>query len=231
MEEVMKKILIIEDEEELAEGLKDNLEFEGFECVISNNGREGEWKVRTENPDCVILDIMLPEKSGFEVCKSLRNSKITTPIIMLTAKGEEIDKILGLELGADDYITKPFSLRELLARIKAVLRRKDEFSSSNNEKIKIGKIELIFDKYLAWENNQEIQMTTKEFELIKYLYENQGETISKEELMEKVWGYSSLTQSRTVDNYIAKVRKKIEEDPSKPRHLFTLYGNGYRLNL
>jgi len=224
----MAHILIVEDEKDMREGLKDNLEFEGYSIDQASDGREGLEKIKNNKYDLIILDVMLPYMSGFDVCKNARNSGVNTPIIMLTAKGEEIDKVLGLEFGADDYVTKPFSLRELLARVKAILRRVAQKSGSENI-IKIGKIEIDFSKYEAYVNKNAVPMTHKEFEIIKYLWNNKNKTVSREELFNEIWGYDEMTTTRTIDNFILKLRQKIEIKPTNPKHILTVHGIGYKL--
>jgi len=224
----MSRILIIEDEKEMAAGLKDNFEFEGHTVDIAEDGEAGLQKVLDENYHLVILDVMLPKKSGFDVCKELRSRGNTTPIIMLTARGEEVDKILGLEFGADDYITKPFSVRELLARVKAVLRRYPGEEVLQEKTQKMGKIEVDFKHYTAFDNDGPVDLTHKEFEILKYFLEHEGQTISRDALINEVWGYEAYPTSRTVDNHILKLRKKIEPDQTHPRHILTVHGIGYK---
>ena len=175
------------------------------------------------------LDVMLPDISGFDICKKVRESGIKTPIIMLTAKGEEIDKVVGLELGADDYVTKPFSLRELIARVKAQLRRSSETGQTTSSKIKIGHLEIDTKTYDAWQDGKTIPMTHKEVEIIKYLWKHQNETVSRDQLLNEVWGYDEVITSRTVDNFILKLRQKIEDDSANPKHILTVHGTGYKL--
>lgn len=225
----MPKILVIEDEPEMQKGLKDNLKFEGYDVDVAGDGEKGLKKILEGKHDLVLLDAMLPEMSGFDVCKNAREGGIRTPIIMLTAKGEEIDKVLGLELGADDYVTKPFSLRELLARVKAVLRRKEGAASLSENKINIGQIQIDFGTYNASRRGKPIDMTPKEFEILKYLWKNKNQVVSRDALLTNVWGYDESINSRTVDNFILKLRQKIESIPSKPRHIITIHGTGYKL--
>ncbi|MCB0261000.1 MAG: response regulator transcription factor, partial [Calditrichaeota bacterium] len=185
-----------------------------------------------ENPyDLILLDVMMPHLSGFDVCKKAREKGIRTPVIMLTAKGEEIDKVLGLELGADDYITKPFSLRELLARIKAVLRRAGEAGNAPEAsgEVTIGNLTVDFSTYDAYMDERAEPMSHKEFELLKYLWQHQGQTVSRDELLNEVWGYEEFPTTRTVDNFILKLRKRIESDPARPRFILTVHGIGYKL--
>ena len=224
----MARILIVEDEREMAAGLKDNFEFDGHTVYIAEDGEIGLDMALSEKPDLIILDVMLPKKSGYDVCKEIRAQKLTTPIIMLTARGQEIDKILGLELGADDYMTKPFSVRELLARVKAVLRRSEHDDKDIAEKQKIGKITVDFQHYEASDENGKVEFSHKEFEILKYFLANRGKTISRDQLLDDVWGYEAFPTSRTVDNHILKLRKKIETDPARPRHILTVHGIGYK---
>jgi DNA-binding response OmpR family regulator len=223
----MPRILIVEDEEPMRLGLRDNLEFEDYEVDMAADGEEGLAKILNHPYDLILLDVMLPKKSGFDVCKEVRKRNITTPILMLTAKGEEIDKVLGLELGADDYITKPFSLRELIARIKAVLRRSGPPKSANVP-VKIGRLEINFKSYEAHEDDQPIKLSHKEFEILKYFQEHPNETIERDTLLNQIWGYDGITTTRTVDNFILKLRQKIEQDPANPRHILTVHGIGYK---
>ena len=229
----MKKILIVEDELNMVRGLKDNLEFEGYEVDTAMEGSSGLQKIQQNRYDLILLDVMLPEVSGFDICKTVRKEGINTPIILLTAKGEEIDKVLGLELGADDYITKPFSLRELLARIKTILRRapngKEE--SVEPEFIRIGNIKVNFKSYQALEGTNEIKMSYKEFGILHYLYMNAGKIIQRDDLMSDVWGIEYDISTRTVDNFILKLRQKIEVDPNNPKIILTVHGIGYKMIL
>jgi DNA-binding response OmpR family regulator len=221
------RILIIEDEPKMLMGLKDNLEYEGYEVDSADNGEDGLKKILENKFDLILLDVMLPKLSGFDVCKKAREQKITTPIILLTAKGEEIDKVVGLELGADDYVTKPFSLRELLARIKAILRRTEK-PIDESVVIKIGRIEINFASYNAVEDGLSVQMSHKEFELLKYLYVNSNKTVSRDDLLKNVWE-DIYTTSRTIDNFIVKLRQKIETDSNNPKIIITVHGIGYKL--
>ena len=206
----MAKILIIEDEVEMANSLKDNFEFEGHEIEVAFDGEVGIKSVYSFSPDLIILDIMLPNKSGYDVCRELRSNEITTPIIFLSARGQEIDKVLGLELGADDYITKPFGVRELIARVNAVLRRYDAKPKTSKTNYKIGKLLVNFEKLTATDENGKVDLTFKEFEVLEYFVKNEGRIISRTELLDEVWGYDNFPTTRTVDNHIAKLRKKIE---------------------
>lgn len=227
----MSKILIVEDEKSMRMGLTDNLEFEGYHVDSVADGEEGLEKIKSGDYDLVVLDVMLPKISGFDVCKAARKEGVKTPIILLTAKGEEIDKVLGLELGADDYITKPFSLRELLARIKAVLRRTEGGGDkvSDASKILIGKLDVDFSTYNAYINDEDVQMTHKEFEVLKYLWQHKNKNVSRDDLLKNVWGEDVFTTARTIDNFILKLRQKIEADPNKPKIILTVHGIGYKL--
>lgn len=223
----MQKILIVEDEPNMRMGLKDNLEFEGYRVETAVDGEAGLSLIMNNLFDLVILDVMMPKISGFDVCKSVREKGIKTPIILLTAKGEEIDKIVGLELGADDYITKPFSLRELLARIKAILRRV-ESPTVQASVVHIGKLEINFSTYNAYEEGTNIPMSHKEFELLKYLVERKNQTVSRDDILKNVWQQEATT-TRTIDNFVVKLRQKIEVNPNEPKIILTVHGIGYKL--
>jgi DNA-binding response OmpR family regulator len=223
----MSRILIVEDEAQMRQGLKDNLEFEGYKVDVAEDGEQCLIQVEKNEYNLILLDVMLPKLSGFDVCKQLRGKGFDRPIIMLTAKGEEIDKVLGLELGADDYITKPFSLRELLARVKAVLRREDR-GKSPGVNVKVGKIDVNFSKFEAFDGNNAINFSHREFEVLKYLWEHENQIVSREDLMNTVWGIGEMTTTRTVDNFILKLRQTIEDDPSHPKHILTVHGIGYK---
>lgn len=224
----MARILIVEDEVELANGLKDNFEFDGDQVVCAHDGEEGLRLAREGNVDLIVLDVMLPRKSGFDVCRQLRAEGFGQPVIMLTARSEEVDKILGLELGADDYMTKPFSVRELLARVRALLRRCAPRESGEDTTFTIGKLTVDLEHYTASDPDGEVKMTHREFELLRFFRRNATKTIDRDDLLQEVWGYTSLPTTRTVDNFIARLRKKIEEDPANPRHLLTVHGTGYK---
>jgi two-component system alkaline phosphatase synthesis response regulator PhoP len=224
----MKKILIIEDEQDLIKGLKLNLSDEGFEVDWAVNGVEGLRKAIEEAPDLIILDLMLPEMDGLEVCRKLRQKSINIPLIMLTAKGGEIDKVVGLEIGADDYMTKPFSIRELLARIKARLRHSEKEIKPVPEIYSFGNIEIDFARFKIKRKGKEQELTSLEMDILKYFVIHRGEVVTRNDLLDKIWGYDSFPTTRTVDNHILKLRKKIEEDPSHPRYILSVYGGGYR---
>lgn len=224
----MKQILIVEDEPNMRLGLKDNLEFEGYKVSVTNDGSKGLAAIVSNHYDLVLLDVMLPELSGFDVCRIARERGVPTPIILLTAKGEEIDKVLGLELGADDYITKPFGLRELLARIKAVLRRGPNAKKGSTEAL-IGKMTVNFSSYIASVDQQQVKMSHKEFEILKYLWEHRNDTVSRYQLLEDIWGYNEQPTTRTVDNFILKLRQKVEQNPEDPQIILTVHGVGYKM--
>lgn len=225
----MKRILIVEDEPNMRTGLQDNLSFEGYEVELAEDGAVGLEKIVQCSYDLILLDVMLPQLSGYDVCKRIREQGIPTPVIILTAKGEEIDKVLGLELGADDYITKPFSLRELLARIKAILRRSGMESGNNQKEITIGKLNLNFAAFNATQDGQTIKLSHREFEVLQHLWDHRNETVSRYQLLERIWGYQDKPTTRTVDNFILKLRQKIEENPDKPKIILTVHGIGYKL--
>ena len=225
------RILLIEDEPSLIFTLRDTLENEGYIVIVCEDGEEAVGLAQKNKPDIIILDIMLPGKNGYEICQELRAFKFTIPIIILTAKNQELDKVKGLDIGADDYITKPFGVKELLARIQARLRRTGTYSSSNNiDLLQLGatKIDLLESKVIFGDGRRN-ELTARETELIKYLLEAGGEPVSRDELLEKVWRYEYSTNTRTVDVHISKLRAKIESLPDEPRHLITLHGVGYLL--
>lgn len=224
----MVKILIVEDEPQMRLGLKDNFEFEGYDVDFAEDGQQGLNALEENSYNLIILDVMLPKISGFDLLKKIRNQGNETPVIMLTAKGEEIDRVLGLELGADDYVTKPFSLRELLARVKAILRRNKLIGQKETQEYKIGNLNVNFATYEADCDGNPVPMTHKEFEILKYFIDHSEQTISRDDLLRDVWGYEADITSRTVDNFILKLRQKIEINPSHPRYILTVHGVGYK---
>ena len=232
--EVMK-ILIVEDEPDFQLGLKYNLQNEGYEVDTAGNGREGFEKAISDTFNLLILDVQLPEISGFDICRKLRENNIQTPIIMLTGKTDTFDKVLGLELGADDYMTKPFDVRELLARMKAILRREHGTESKPEvpeKSVSLGKLHLDFAAYTAIkENNEEVHLSHKEIDIIRYLWSRKNETVSRRELLENVWGYNETPTTRTVDNFILRIRQKMEDNPNSPKIIHTVHGIGYKLLL
>lgn len=223
-------ILVVEDEPAMLSGLIDNLEFEGYHVDSATEGNSGYKKIVENKYDLVLLDVMLPNISGFDICKNARSKGIKTPIILLTAKGEEIDKVLGLEFGADDYITKPFGLRELLARIKAVLRRTVALENQvTGNAIEIGCMTVNFDNYEAFVGDKDTKLSYKEFEILHYLWNNRNNTVSRDDLLNDVWGNDYQPTSRTIDNFILKLRNKIEHDPNQAKIIITVHGVGYKL--
>ncbi len=223
-----KKILIVEDDPGILLSLKDELESEGYMVFEAQNGEKGLALAKEKNPDLIILDIMLPVLDGYEVCKRLRMKGDTTPIIMLTVKDKEIDKVLGLELGADDYVTKPFSLREVLARVKAILRRTEE-QIQDLGTYSFGWIELDFKKYEAKKKGKRLELTPLEFHMLKLLIQKKGEVLSRDDFLDKIWGEdNTYVTFRTVDSHIANIRKKIEDDLSNPKHIISIRGVGYK---
>ena len=226
----MLPILIVEDEPSMLMGLKDNLEFESYQVDTAEDGEIGLEKICSNQYSLILLDVMLPKISGFDICKKAREKGIETPIILLTAKGEEIDKVLGLEFGADDYITKPFSLRELLARIRAVLRRTVNHSPQVEEsKVQIGRLSMNFISFEGFVDADEVKMSHKEVEILHYLWNNRNQIVSRDDLLDQVWGTDYQPTSRTIDNFILKLRNKIEEDPNHAKIILTVHGVGYRL--
>jgi two-component system, OmpR family, response regulator len=225
------KILIVEDDRNLLDTLKYNLRKEGYSAVAAVDGAEALDVARREKPDLIILDVMLPKLSGLEVCRTLRK-EMTTPILMLTAKTEEVDKIVGLEIGADDYMTKPFSMRELLARLGAMLRRADMSKlqlARERKTLKIGGLEIDTGRHQASHRGSRLELTPKEYDLLVFLATNKGLVFSREQLLEKVWGYDFAGDTRTVDVHIRWLRQKIERDPARPNVLVTVRGAGYKL--
>lgn len=228
----MKRILIIEDDVSILSGLKDVLTFKSYEVLTAEDGEMGYAAAGKEKPDLIILDIMIPKMDGFALCRKLRAEGNATPILMLTAKGEEPDKIRGLDIGADDYVTKPFSLPELLARVRALLRRTPEGApKSLPDSLRIGDVFLNFKKYEATKGDTAMSLSPKEFGILAYLASRKGEAVTRDELLDEVWGYDLYPTTRTVDNHIAQLRSKIENNPAEPRYLLTVHGVGYKLAL
>ncbi len=225
-----KKILIVDDEKNIVDIIKFNLKKEGFETIEAYDGEQAVEMALSQKPDLILLDIMLPKQDGFTVCKKLRQT-LSTPILMLTAKEEEVDKVLGLELGADDYITKPFSPRELIARIKANLRRTvDDNAKSSGNTLRFGPLLIDVDRYEVTRSGEIIELTLREFELVKFLAIQQNQIFSRESLLEKVWGYEYYGDVRTVDVTVRRVREKLENDPANPQYIMTKRGVGYYFN-
>lgn len=223
-----KTILVIEDEPHIVMGLRDALEFEGFAVISAGKGREGVQLARAEGPDAVILDLMLPDVNGYVVCEELRRTNPFVPIIMLTARSQETDKIRGLDAGADDYVTKPFSVNELIARMRAILRRASRPSAAP-EVVEIGDAKVCFATHSLTAHGVEHALSFYEVELLRLLVERMGQPVSREEILQKIWGLEASPTNRTVDNFIVKLRKKLESHPDKPAHILTVYGFGYKL--
>jgi two-component system alkaline phosphatase synthesis response regulator PhoP len=219
------KILVVEDEPKMVAGLRDNFEFEGYEVITAADGVEGLQRALDEAPDLIVLDVMMPRLSGLEVCKQLRAQRGSIPIIMLTARGQEVDKVVGLELGADDYVTKPFSIRELLARVKAVLRRT---TPEHQDQHSFGDVEVDLRRCRVLRSGKALDISSKEFELLKYFVCHSGETLSRDRLLEEVWGYENYPTTRTVDTHLVRLRQKLEPDPEQPQYFLTVHGTGYR---
>jgi DNA-binding response OmpR family regulator len=225
---VKEKILIIEDEADLAKGLTLNLADEGYDVVWTSNGKDGLRRALAESPDLVLLDIRLPEMDGLSICREIRAKGSNVPVLMLTAKGEETDKVVGLEVGADDYMVKPFSLRELLARIKALLRRASREPDAPGTVVRIGESEVDLSAFFVRTRGKRVELSALETDILKYLISHKNQVVTREALLDKVWGYEKFPTTRTVDNHILKLRKKIEEDPARPKHILSVYGAGYR---
>lgn len=223
----MTKILIVEDEPNMVAGLRDNFEFEGYEVMSAADGAEGLARAISDSPDLVLLDVMMPKMSGLEVCKQLKAKRPSMPIIMLTARGQEVDKVVGLELGADDYVTKPFSIRELMARVKAVLRRSRTLPKEE-DRYSFGDTEVDLKKCRVTRAGKEIEISGTEFELLKYFVVHSGEILSRDRLLEDVWGYDRYPTTRTVDAHLVRLRQKLEPNPEQPRFFLTVHGTGYR---
>ena len=223
----MTKILIVEDEPNMVAGLRDNFEYEGYEVITANDGVAGLERALTESPDLLVLDVMMPRLSGLDVCKQLKAKRPSIPIIMLTARGQEVDKVVGLELGADDYVTKPFSIRELLARVKAVLRRA-QTTPKDQERYIFGDVEVNLRSCQVSRKGKPLEFSSKEFELLKFFLSHSGEAISRDRLLEEVWGYDRFPTTRTVDAHIVRLRQKLEPKPDDPQFILTVHGLGYK---
>ena len=223
----MSKVLVIEDDAAILRGLADNLKYEGYEVFTATDGETGYKLQKKHRPDLIILDLMLPRISGLEVCRKLRSEGVQTPILMLTARSEESDRVIGLDLGADDYVTKPFSIRELMARVRALLRRVQSAAGLPDE-LRFGEVEVDFRRYVARRCGKLVEMTRKEFATLRLLVARAGQVVTRDELLNEVWGYESYPVSRTVDNHIAGLRSKLERDPARPVHIRTVHGVGYK---
>lgn len=223
----MPRVLVVEDDEAMSVALRDGFEYEGYEVVVAQNGEEGLRLATEDRPDLLILDVMLPKMTGLDVCKELRNGGDPVPIIMLTARGQEIDKVLGLKLGADDYITKPFGFMELLARVEAVLRRYST-PTTTPQAYRFGDVTIDFKRHEAEKDGQSLDLSPREFQLLGYFIQHRGEVLTREKLLDAVWDYNAMPFTRTVDMHVAKLRKKVEDDASDPRHIVTVHRMGYK---
>ena len=223
----MPKILIVEDEPGMVAGLRDNFEFEGYQVLSAMDGVSGLERALADSPDLVILDVMMPRMSGLDVCKQLKSKRPAIPIIMLTARGQEVDKVVGLELGADDYVTKPFSIRELLARVKAVLRRVGSVPKAQDS-YSFGDVEVNLQRCQVSRRGRSLDFSSKEFDLLKYFLSHPGEALTRDRLLEEVWGYDKFPTTRTVDAHIVRLRQKLEPKPDDPRFFLTVHGTGYK---
>jgi DNA-binding response OmpR family regulator len=226
----MSRIIIIEDDRAILRGLKDNLEYESYEVLTATDGEKGYRLIREQSPDLIILDLMIPRMDGYELCRKVRNEGMTTPILMLTARSEEADRVHGLDIGADDYVTKPFSVPELLARIRAILRRVQP-STALPDHLRFDDVFVDFKRFEAVKAGQVLKLSRKEFGVLRLLAARVGQVVTRNELLDEVWGHDSFPTTRTVDNHIASLRSKLEDDSSKPRHLITVHGVGYKLVL
>jgi DNA-binding response OmpR family regulator len=225
-----RKVLVIEDEPDMAMGLRDNLSFEGYEVLSASDGERGVLLAERERPSCILLDVMLPGIDGFEACQRMRKRGVRAPIIMLTARGQEIDKVLGLELGADDYITKPFGLQELLARIRAVLRRAgNQQDSGTPDEIVLSRAQVSFSTGRVIRGRKEASLGHYEAEILKMLLRRPGEVVERKDILKEIWGLENEPLNRSVDNHVVSLRRKIEDDPAHPRHILTVHGFGYKV--
>lgn len=223
----MKKILIIEDDPAIRTGLKETFTTEGYNVSDAETGTKGFELAGKHDFDLIVLDLILPGKDGIEICKELRSDGVKTPIIMVTSRKEEIDKILGLEIGADDYVTKPFSIRELLARVKALIRR-STYEPGDIEEVAFANLKIDFKKQEMLRGENPVRLSATEYRILHYFIDHEGEVISRDKFLDEVWGYDSYPTTRTVDNYILSLRKKIEDDPANPKHLLTIHKVGYK---
>ncbi len=219
-------IAVVDDDESLSRSLMLNLETEGYKVMTAKDGEEGLEVVHNHNPDLIILDVMMPKKDGLQTCKEIRNVGISTPIILLTARSAEVDRVLGLDLGADDYLAKPFGMPELLARVRALLRRTQV--TNQVDQVNFGDVAVDFKAYKAERNSEPLELSAREYRLLKYLVAKEGAVVTRDELLDEVWGYNSYPSTRTVDNHIARLRQKIELDVDTPKHILTVHGVGYK---
>ena len=224
----MSRIIVIEDDRAILRGLKDNLEYESYEVLTATDGEQGYRLIKEQNPDLIVLDLMIPKMDGYELCRKVRSEGIAVPILMLTARSEEMDRVHGLDIGADDYVTKPFSVPELLARIRAILRRAQP-PTALPENLRFDDVFVDFTCFDARKAGQVLKLSRKEFGVLRLLTARAGQVVTRNEMLDEVWGHECYPTTRTVDNHIASLRSKLEDDPSKPRHLITIHGVGYKL--
>jgi DNA-binding response OmpR family regulator len=222
------RVLVVEDEDAILEGIRDNLELEGYDVVVARDGNEGWIRFQEARPDIAVLDVMLPRLNGLDLCRKIKEQAPEMPVIFLSAKGQEVDKVRGLESGADDYIAKPFGVMEFLARIKAALRRKTLSGAAPAERFTFGDIEVDFERMEVKKATKRVVLSPREFKILAFLIENRGKVVSRNLLLNKVWGYTHLPETRTVDNHIVKLRKAIEDEPANPRFIVSVRGMGYR---
>jgi DNA-binding response OmpR family regulator len=223
----MTKVLVVEDDPGILRTVADNLRFEQYEVVTASDGETAYVLLQREQPDLIVLDLMLPRMSGLELCRRLRTEDVQVPVLMLTARGEEADRVRGLDMGGDDYVTKPFSLPELMARVRALLRRASS-ASGGPQILKFGAVEVDFRRYAAHRRGQPIEMTRKEFALLRFLASREDAVVTRDEILNKVWGFDSYPITRTVDNHVSSLRAKLEPDPARPIHIQTVHGVGYK---
>jgi DNA-binding response OmpR family regulator len=226
----MSRIIIIEDDRAILRGLKDNLEYESYEVLTATDGQQGYRLIREQSPDLIVLDLMIPKMDGYELCRKVRSEGMAVPILMLTARSEEMDRVHGLDIGADDYVTKPFSVPELLARIRAILRRAQP-PTALPENLRFDDVVVDFTCFEARKAGQVLKLSRKEFGVLRLLAARTGQVVTRNEMLDEVWGHECYPTTRTVDNHIASLRSKLEDDPANPRHLITVHGVGYKLVL
>lgn len=222
----MERIAVIDDDDSIRLSVVNNLGLEGYEVLTASNGEEGITLIEDKQPNLIVLDVMMPKKDGLQVCKEIRGKGISTPLILLTARSAEVDKVLGLELGADDYLAKPFGMMELIARIKALLRRHQK--TIEIESVEFADVTVDFKAYKAERNHAPLELSAREYRLLKYLVSKKGNVVTRDELLDEVWGYNSYPSTRTVDNHIARLRQKIEHNVEDPKHIVTVHGVGYK---
>ncbi len=226
----MSRIIVIEDDRAILRGLKDNLEYESYEVLTATDGEQGYRLIRGQSCDLIVLDLMIPKMDGYELCRKVRSEGVTVPILMLTARSEEMDRVHGLDIGADDYVTKPFSMPELLARIRAILRRVRSPAILPDD-LRFDDVSVDFKRFEARKGREVLKLSRKEFGVLRLLAARAGQVVTRNEMLDEVWGHECYPTTRTVDNHIASLRSKLENDPANPRHLITIHGVGYKLVL